>query len=90
MAEPPEFSSKERFSHLEDKIYRVREHFTAMRAQNQSLKEDVEQLKQRCQKLDQRYCQLETLMKEIQEEREQLASRVRHVLGLLDRLDGQP
>ena len=90
MAESPELSSKERFSHLEDKIYRVREHFKGLRAQNQTLKEEVEKLNRRCQELDQRYCDLEICMKELQQEREQLAERVRKVMSLLDRLDTEP
>jgi predicted nuclease with TOPRIM domain len=90
MAELPELSSKERFSHLEDKIYRVREHFAGMRSQNQILKEEVEKLTRRCQELDKRFRDLEVLMKEIQEERTQLAGRVRKVMEMLDRLDPGP
>lgn len=90
MAEIPEPGSKERFSHLEDKIYRVREHFASLRARNQSFKEEVDKLNRRCQELDQRYRDLEVLMKELQEERTQLAGRVRKVMEMLDRLDSGP
>ena len=50
----------------------------------------MEKLNRRCQELDQRYRDLEALMKEIQEERTQLAGRVRKVMEMLDRLDSGP
>jgi len=61
-----------------------------MRAQNQTLKEEVEKLTRRCQELDKRYRDLEVLMKELQEERTQLAGRVHKVMEMLDRLDSGP
>ena len=77
----------ERFSHLEDRIYRVMEMFKALkketnylRRENIALKEELFKLKQDVESNSQRMDRLQT-------EREEIKSRVKRVLNALSVLE---
>jgi FtsZ-binding cell division protein ZapB len=77
----------ERFSHLEDRIYRVMEMFKALkketnylRRENIALKEELFKLKQEVESNTQRMDQLQT-------EREEIKGRVKRVLNALSVLE---
>ena len=77
----------ERFSHLEDRVYRVMEIFKALkketnylRRENISLKEEMFKLKQDVESNNQRMDRLQT-------EREEIKGRVKRVLSALSVLE---
>jgi FtsZ-binding cell division protein ZapB len=82
-----ELTGLERFSHLEDKIYRVVEAFKASRkecemlqAENQKLRHEAEELQSSAASYNQNVAQL-------QKEREALRERVEKALSLLATLE---
>ena len=83
------FTAKERFSHLEDKIYRVSEIFKQISEQNQQLKEDIDNLKKKYHELEKRHSQIETLLNEVREEKDLIAEKVRSILLVLDSLENR-
>ena len=83
----PKFTSKERFSHLEDKLYRVSEFFKTVLKQNQELKEELASLNRRFHELEKGHSQLETKMEAIREEKDLISERVRTILAVLDSME---
>jgi archaellum component FlaC len=80
-------TSRERFSHLEDKIYRVSEFFKKVMEQNQELKEEIEDLKSKYHELEERYTRIEKLIGTVREEKELIAEKIRSILTVLDTLE---
>jgi len=74
----------ERFAHLEDKIYRVVEAFKAIRKENETLREENQQLKAELEAL--RESKFESLA-HLHKERDELRERVEKALNLLATLE---
>jgi len=81
------FTARERFSHLEDKIYRVSEFFKKILDQNQNLKEELEKLNRKCHELEKRHQKLETTIETIREEKDLMSKKIRSILVVLDTLE---
>jgi len=80
-------SGIERFSHLEDKIYRVVEAFKTIRKENETLRAENSRLKT---DLEARQAQEDSFnenMAALQKEREELRERVEKALSLLATLE---
>jgi len=80
-------SGIERFSHLEDKIYRVVEAFKTIRKENETLRAENSRLKT---DLEARQAQEDSVsenMAALQKEREELRERVEKALSLLATLE---
>jgi cell division septum initiation protein DivIVA len=80
-------SGIERFSHLEDKIYRVVEAFKTIRKENETLRAENSRLKT---DLESRRAQEDSFsenMAALQKEREELRERVEKALSLLATLE---
>lgn len=77
----------ERFSRLEDRIYRVGAIFDDLRARNQELKEEVEALRLRCLEMEERYERLRSSIDGMCEDRDQVVQRIRTVLATMDGLE---
>ncbi len=73
----------ERFSHLEDKIFRVVEAFKTIKKENEALREDNHKLKAAVEELQQNEVSAQENLAHLQEEREALRERVEKALSLL-------
>jgi FtsZ-binding cell division protein ZapB len=82
-----ELTGLERFSHLEDKIYRVVEAFKAFRKENESLQAENQRLKNEIEALQRSAAGHNQSMIQLQKEREALRERVEKALGLLATLE---
>jgi len=80
-------TSRERFSHLEDKIYRVSEFFKQVLEQNQQLKEETEDLRNKFHELEERCARLEKMVGTVREEKDLIAEKIRSILTVLDALE---
>jgi cell division protein FtsB len=80
-------TSRERFSHLEDKIYRVSEFFKKVLEQNQELKEEIEDLRRKCHELEERYTRIEKMIGTVRDEKDLIAEKIRSILTVLDTLE---
>jgi FtsZ-binding cell division protein ZapB len=90
MAEPRsewEPTGLERFSHLEDKLYRVVEAFKAIRKENDSLRAENQKLKDELQSVQEKESAVNGSLTQLQKEREDLRERVEKALGLLATLE---
>jgi FtsZ-binding cell division protein ZapB len=77
----------ERFSHLEDKIFRVVEAFKAIRKENETLLGENQKLKQENEALRAKEAGYDQNLVQLQKEREALRERVEKALGLLATLE---
>jgi FtsZ-binding cell division protein ZapB len=77
----------ERFSHLEDKLYRVVEAFKAIRKENDSLRIENQKLKGELQNMQEKETAVNGSLTQLQKEREDLRERVEKALGLLATLE---
>lgn len=82
-----ELTGLERFSHLEDKIFRVVEAMKALRKENEGLRSENQKLRSEVERFRRDYEVHETSMVHLQKEREQLRERVERALNLLSTLD---
>ncbi len=82
-----ELPGLERFSHLEDKIFRVVEAFKAIRKENESLLSDNQKLKTQIEVLQRNEASYNDNLAQLQKEREGLRERVEKALSLLATLE---
>jgi FtsZ-binding cell division protein ZapB len=77
----------ERFSHLEDKIFRVVEAFKTIRKENENLRADNTRLKGEIDLLKESEAAVNETVTHLQKEREELKERVEKALTLLATLE---
>ena len=77
----------ERFSHLEDKIFRVVEAFKTVRNENETLRDENRKLKEEVQALQEGDQSAREGLAQLQKEREELRERVEKALGMLATLE---
>lgn len=82
-----ELTGLERFSHLEDKIYRVVEAFKAIRKENETLQAENQKLKIEIEGLRENEAGFQQNLVQLQKEREALRERVEKALSLLATLE---
>ncbi len=82
-----ELTGLERFSHLEDKIFRVVEAFKAIQKENESLQAESQKLKAEIEGLRRNEANYNHNLAQIQKEREALRERVEKALTLLATLE---
>jgi cell division septum initiation protein DivIVA len=84
-----ELTGLERFSHLEDKIFRMVEEFKAVRRDNEQLRAENEKLKEQVEMLQQNETAARDNLVQFQKEREELRERVEKALNLLASLEAR-
>jgi cell division septum initiation protein DivIVA len=84
-----ESSGLERFSHLEDKIFRIVEEFKAVRKDNEILRAENAQLKEQIKDLNENESSARGDLIQFQKEREELRERVEKALSLLATLEAR-
>ena len=84
-----ESSGLERFSQLEDKIFRMVEEFKAVRKDNETLRTENAQLKEQLGKLQNNESAVQDNLAKYQKEREELRERVEKALTLLSTLEAR-
>ncbi len=84
-----ELTGLERFSHLEDKIFRMVEEFKAVRRDNELLRTENEQLKGQIETMHQSESAARDSLAQFQKEREELRERVEKALNLLASLEAR-
>jgi FtsZ-binding cell division protein ZapB len=82
-----ELTGLERFSHLEDKIYRVVDAFNAIRKENETLQAENQRLKVENELLQRDAASYNDNLNQLLKEREALRERVEKALGLLATLE---
>lgn len=82
-----ELTGLERFSHLEDKIYRVVEAFKAVRRENETLQAENQKIKSEIEVLRRNQASYNQNLLQLQKEREALRERVEKALSLLATLE---
>ncbi len=82
-----ETSGLERFSHLEDKIFRIVEEFKTVRKDNENLRAENAQLKEQIRTLNENKSSAQDDLVQFQKEREELRARVEKALDLLSTLE---
>lgn len=79
----------ERFSHLEDKIFRTVEEIKAIRKDNEALRGDNGRLKTQIEELQLKEMEVQETLAQFQKEREELRDRVEKTLSLLASLEAR-
>jgi uncharacterized coiled-coil DUF342 family protein len=79
----------ERFSHLEDKIFRIVEEFKAVRKDNENLKAEAAKLKEQIHAINENESSARNELAQLQKERDELRDRVEKVLTLLATLEAR-
>jgi len=82
-------SGLERFSHLEDKIFRTVEEFKAVSKDNEMLKAENARLKEQMEELRKNESEARDNLVQFQKEREELRDRVEKTLTLLATLEAR-
>jgi FtsZ-binding cell division protein ZapB len=82
-----ELTGLERFSHLEDKIFRVVEAFRTIRKENETLQAENQKLKGEVEGLRRGEAEYSQNLVQLQKEREALRERVEKALSLLATLE---
>jgi FtsZ-binding cell division protein ZapB len=82
-----ELTGLERFSHLEDKIFRVVEAFKAIRKENETLQAENQKIKAEIEALRRNEAGVNQSLVQLQKEREALRERVEKALSLLATLE---
>lgn len=82
-----ELTGLERFSHLEDKIFRVVEAFKTIRKENDTLRQENSKLRTDVESLRDKESAYNENLAHLQKEREQLRERVEKALTLLASLE---
>jgi septation ring formation regulator EzrA len=82
-------SGLERFSHLEDKIFRTVEEFKAVSKDNETLKAENARLKEQMEALRKSESEARDNLVQFQKEREELRDRVEKTLTLLATLEAR-
>jgi len=84
-----ELTGLERFSHLEDKIYRVVEAFKTIRKENEALRGENSRLKAEVDAVKVQEDSVNDTLTALQKEREELRERVEKALNLLASLESK-
>ena len=84
-----ESSGLERFSHLEDKIFRIVEEFKVVRQDNETLRTENAQLKEQIRNFNENESSARDDLVQFQNEREELRERVEKALSLLATLEAR-
>ena len=79
----------ERFSHLEDRLYRVVEAFKAIRKENETLRAENLKLRGEVQSLQEKEDTFNESLAHLQKERQELRERVEKALELIATLEVQ-
>jgi uncharacterized coiled-coil DUF342 family protein len=82
-------SGLERFSHLEDKIFRIVEEFKAVRKDNDNLKAENSKLKEQIDTMNENESLSRENLAQFQKERDELRDRVEKALALLATLEAR-
>jgi FtsZ-binding cell division protein ZapB len=82
-----ELTGMERFSHLEDKIFRVVEAFKIIRKENETLQAENQKLRGEIDALSHNEAEYNQNLTQLQREREALRERVEKALSLLASLE---
>jgi phage shock protein A len=82
-------SGLERFSHLEDKIFRMVEEFKTIRRECETLRSENQQLKEKIGELRDNESKVQDDLVQFQLEREELKERVEKALTLLASLEAR-
>jgi uncharacterized coiled-coil DUF342 family protein len=82
-------SGLERFSHLEDKIFRIVEEFKAVRKDNDNLKVENAKLKEQISTMNENESSARENLAQFQKERDELRDRVEKALTLLATLEAR-
>ena len=85
----PEPSGLERFSHLEDKIFRLVEEFKAVRKENETLRLENQKMKEEIGELQGNENKAHVDRDQYLKEREELKARVEKALALIASLEEQ-
>ncbi|MEJ2245424.1 MAG: cell division protein ZapB [Acidobacteriota bacterium] len=80
-------SGLERFSHLEDKIFRLVEEFKTVRRENETLRAENQKMKQEIGEIQGNKSKAQEDLVQFQKEREELKERVEKALSLLASLE---
>jgi len=80
-------SGLERFSHLEDKIFRLVEEFKTVRRENETLRAENQKMKQEIGEIQGNENKAQDDLVQLQKEREELKERVEKALTLLASLE---
>ena len=84
-----EASGLERFSQLEDKIFRIVEEFKAVRKENEMLRAENAELKEQIKNFNENESSAQDDLMQFQKEREELRERVEKALSLLATLEAR-
>ncbi|MBN1569496.1 MAG: cell division protein ZapB [Acidobacteria bacterium] len=84
-----ELTGLERFSQLEDKIFRLVEEFKAIRKDNETLRTENVRLKDQLESFQNNESMVQDNLAKYQKEREELRDRVERALDLLSTLDAR-
>jgi len=79
----------ERFSHLEDKIFRTVEEIRAVRKDNETLRNENSKLKEQIEVMSKSETETLEMLAQFEKEREELKNRVEKTLELLASLESQ-
>lgn len=82
-----ELSGLERFSHLEDKIFRLVEEFKTVRRENETLRTENQKLKGEIGELQGNENKVQEDLDQLQRERAELKERVEKALALITSLE---
>jgi chromosome segregation ATPase len=82
-------SGLERFSHLEDKIFRIVEEYKVVRKDNDSLRAENAKLKEQIVAMNENEASARENLAQFQKEREELRDRVEKALTLLATLEAR-
>jgi cell division septum initiation protein DivIVA len=82
-------SGLERFSHLEDKIFRMVEEFKAVRKDNENIRAENAKLKEQIDAFNASESTARDSLAQFQKEREELRERVEKALALLATLEAR-
>ena len=82
-----ERSGLERFSHLEDKIFRLVEEYKTVRMENETLRAENQRLKEEMGEFQGNESKVQKDLAQFQKEREELKERVEKALSLLASLE---
>jgi hypothetical protein len=82
-------SGLERFSHLEDKIFRIVEEYKVVRKDNDSLRAENAKLKEQIVVMNENETSAQENLVQFQKEREELRDRVEKALTLLATLEAR-
>jgi chromosome segregation ATPase len=82
-------SGFERFSHLEDKIFRLVEEFKTVRRENETLRAENQKMKEKIGEIQGKESKALDDLAQFQKEREELKERVEKALNLLASLEAR-